>query len=321
LSFCADDSACASSETCALLQQCGNPVVNYCISAGASATCPSNCAPLSGYCHTRDICDATVYATPVVPIAALPVAASALGASLAAHTPDGFTPMAPALTGAIAQARLHAQAHPSTKIAIVLVTDGLPGGFTDLYSGGALIRGIPRPECDPTDIPGIATILTGGAGGPVAVSTYVIGLFSPAEATAGQAQAKLDALAAAGGTGRSVVIDTGTDVAAQLRSALSATRAAAVACTYQIPQLAGGVVDLGKVNVKVTAGAGQVTMLGYRANQAACDATVGGWFYDVQPGADAASPTAIKLCDATCTQLLADTGARLDVELGCETRR
>ena len=75
-------------------------------------------------------------------------------------------------------AQQYAAAHPEYKVAVVLVTDGLPGGFTDVYAAGTLVRGIQRAACEPLDIPGIASIAcfvsdTARAGSPASRATWM----------------------------------------------------------------------------------------------------------------------------------------------------
>ena len=293
--LCTTNADCRQGEACVQLGGCP-------ISGGSCAPigvyCPYGdvCTPLDGYCDGRDRCDAPAYATPAVPLAALPGAAAALTASLGAHQPDGRTPTGPALSGALQAAEAHAAATPDHKAAVVLVTDGLP------------------TECTPGDIPGIAALAAGGAAASPAVPTFVIGVFGPDEAaTAGP---NLDALATGGGTGKAVVIDTSQDVTKALQTALDAIRTTAVACTYKIPPPTTGAIDFHKVNVEVTGAGGVMTPVGYVASKASCDPTRGGWYYDVDP-ASGGTPTTIIACDATCAAL--KTATRVDIVLGCQT--
>ncbi len=317
--LCLTAGTCQADETCALIQDCGAP--NYCASAGTA--CPANCAPMAGYCHARDICDPAVYATPAVAIAALPGAAANLVGSLNLPTrmPDGYTPTAPALTGAIQYARQQALATPDHKLAVVLVTDGLPGGFTDLYDTGVLKRGFPRTECDPLDIPGIAAIAAAGAAGAAgapAIPTFVIGVFSPLEEPVVRGQ--LDQLARGGGTGAAVLINTTQNVTQLLQTELDKIRSKAIACEYKIPPPAAGTgLDLGKVNVNFVGGGGTSATIPYvPGGKAACDAR-GGWYYDVDPKADVGRPTSIIACESSCTMFQADLAGRVDIVLGCLT--
>ncbi len=299
---------------CALIQDCGNN--NYC-AAGPSA--PANvctkpgtstaCATFPGYCHLRDICASSDYATPNVPIETLPdnANANALANSLTAHTPDGYTPTGPALTGAVSWARQQLTNNPDHKVAIVLVTDGLPGGF---------IPGFPPAECAPSDIPGISTILSGAATGTTPILTFVVGIFNPASAEGQLAPSNLMSLATAGGTGSAVVIDvTQNNVTQQLHDALKQAQTKAIACSYKIPAATHGTVDYGKVNVQFTSGAGAVTTIGQTTGKGACSA--GGWYYDIDPAVG--TPTQIIACDSTCSQFQTDTSGSVEIVLGCMT--
>ena len=48
-------------------------------------------------------------------------------------------------------------------------------------------------------------------------------------------------------------------------------------------------------------------------SEASCDARAGGWYYD-----DAAAPTSVKLCGASC-DVVSAPGGRLAFTVGCET--
>jgi len=270
-----------------------------------------------GYCHTRDICDVNFYATPVVPIGLLPGAAAGLEASLMGHSPDGFTPTGPALKGAIQQAKQYAAAHPDYKVAVILVTDGLPGGFTDAYTLGNLVTGFQRTECNPTDIPSIAATAAAAATGTTPVPTFVIGVFTDKDSNDGNAQPKLDMLASQGGTGAAVVINATQDVSQLLQNALAKIRTTEIACEYKIPPPSAGTIAFDKVNVAFTAGSGTTTTLGYGSAEADCGPKVG-WHYDV-PDPNKATPSSIVICADTCKQFQSDSSGRLDIQLGCQT--
>jgi hypothetical protein len=114
------------------------------------------------------------------------------------------------------------------------------------------------------------------------------------------------------------VINTGQNVTQALQTAFNQIRTTAVSCEYKIPVPTAGAIDFGKVNVQVTGAGGAVTTIGYVGGRASCDATRGGWYYDVDP-ATGATPTSIIACDATCTQLRGGLTVRVDVVLGCKT--
>jgi len=313
LPLCTSAATCGTG-ACALVEECpgaAGAASTYCASGPtAPATACMNCNTFNGYCHLRDICTPSYYATPDVAVATLPAGAAGLKAALMAKSPAGYTPTGPALTGALTFARQRLTSDPTHKIAVVLVTDGLPGGF---------LTGIPPAECTPGDVAGIANLARGpqGAGGTPPVLTFVIGVFAPGMA-AQTAQTNLDMLATAGGTAPAVIISTGQDVTAALQNALKTVQSKAIACEYQVPSQG---VDFKRVNVQFTNGAGtNVTQIGHApidgTDGAGCDAR-GGWYYDKDPMTGA--PTKITACPATCTMLQTDLDGKVDVVLGCPT--
>ena len=292
-------------QTCQRIQNCGT-TTPPCAASG-TGVCGSGCTPYTGYCDKRDICTSSNYATPNVALGTLPAAASGLASSLAGHTPDGYTPTGPALNGAVSWAQSQVAANPNHKVAIVLVTDGLPGGF---------IPGFPPPQCAPSDIPSISTILSTAATGATPILTFVVGIFNPASQEGSLAPANLMSLATAGGTGSAVVIDvTQSNVTQQLHDALTQAQTKAIACSYQIPPATGTGVDFSKVNVQFTGGTGSSATIGHTGSSTACDK--GGWYYDVDPSAG--TPTKIIACPSTCTSFNADTSGHVDIVLGCAT--
>jgi Mg-chelatase subunit ChlD len=297
---CTTNADCARGQTCELLGLCALND-NLCAPAGAiCANAGGACTSFDGYCVGRDICTVPAYATPAVPMAPLPGAAAGLIASLGTHEPDGLTPTAPALSGAIQYARQRAMTNRGRKVAVVLVTDGFPS------------------ECMPTDIPGVAGVAAMGVAGNPSVATFVIGVFAPEDAV--MATMNLNALAVGGGTNQAVVISTQQDVTQMLQTALNQIRTQAVACQYLIPPPSGGAIDFNKVNVQVTSGAGAIgpSTVGYVKTKAGCDPVRGGWYYDVDP-ASGGTPTSIFACDASCTAFRADLTVQVDIVLGCQT--
>ena len=296
----------AAMETCQRIQDCGTGIAQ-CVANG-TGTCGSGCSNFPGYCHLRDICTPSKYATPNVALGTLPGAASGLNGSLTGHAPDGYTPTGPALGGAVAWAEQQQSSNLAHKVAIVLVTDGLPGGF---------IPGFPPAECAPSDIPGISTILSNAATGTTPIQTFVVGIFNPQTNEGKMAPANLKSLAQAGGTDDAVIIDvTGNTVTQQLHDALAKAQTKAIACSYSIPPSTGGTgIDFNKVNVQFTGGAGSSATIGHTASSSACDK--GGWYYDVDPAAG--KPAKILACPSTCSQFNADVSGHVDIVLGCAT--
>ena len=249
-------------------------------------------------CLGADSCNSPDYAMPAVPIALLPGAAAALTASLAARAPNGGTPTAAALQGAIIEANSFAAANPGHSVVAVLATDGIPD------------------ECTPNDIPTIARIAAAGLAGSPSIKTFAIGVFAPSDVASGTSA--LNQIASSGGTKQAFVINTtGQNVETQFLAALSAIRGAALPCQYEVPLPDGGNADFGKINVQYTSGAGVAGGLPYVETAAKCG-TGGGWYYDADP-AHGGTPSAVIVCPSTCTTLQNDAMGRVDVVVGCQT--
>ena len=119
-------------------------------------------------------------------------------------TPNGSTPQAPALDGALSYAKAWASAHPTHKVAVMMITDGLPNECT--------------PNVDaPTDTAQVAASYANSA---PSVKTFVVGIGPDAS------QAQWNQIASAGGTGTSQVALT----TATILPALNAVRVALKTC-------------------------------------------------------------------------------------------
>jgi hypothetical protein len=265
-----------------------------------------DCVALTGQCTAYASCEVADYSAPAVPIAPLPDNAEALSASLMSEEPIGLTPTPVALAGAIDRAAQHAVDNPDHRVIAVLATDGLP---TDCVPPGVT-------DVDEA-VEAVAAIAETGFASTPSIETYVIGVFAPDDP---DPLAKLDRLAAAGGTEQAFIVDATQDVAQQLIDALAEIRAGALDCEFQLPTPpAGEVLDYHLVNVQVTSDGDQLDLF-YVQRAADCDKAELGWYYDVEPEAGA-TPTQIRVCDQTCTRFheLAG-GASVDIKLGCATR-
>ena len=304
-SLCGRGSTCTPFGRCSLSGGDCLPVNDPCRGGVPGDTClpvPRTCDPFvldpAGSCRSVD------YETPVVPIKDLPAAQTLLIAALDHKTPIGGTPMAAAVTGALAHLRKHVMANPGRRAVLVLATDGLP---LNCATGN--------------DIPTVAAALAAAHALAPALPTYVIGVFDPA-ALAGLPDA-LTMLAIAGGTGKPFVLTPGDDLTQKLLDSLNQIRGAALACEFRIPAAMMGQLDYGKVNVRITAPAGVDDLL-YVARADRCDPMRGGWFYDVEPGKG--TPTRVLTCPASCARLKDPQDPQqlkdLKVELlfGCQSR-
>ena len=225
-------------------------------------------------------CDVNTYATPKVPIAALPGNAQALTAAFPI-IPIESTPTDPALRGAVQHARSWAMGHPDHKVVVLLVTDGEP------------------TECAST-IPGVTQVAADGFGGTPSIPTYVLGL--------GLSLTNLHSIAMAGGTGQAFIVDPNSGTA--LAQAMNQIRGSALPCDYALPK---NTTDPRKVNIDFTPQGGMPTRLVHVGEAAKCDPVKGGWYYD-----NPQMPTRLIVCPQTCDTFKKDPSGRVDVILGCD---
>jgi hypothetical protein len=274
---------------------------------------PRFCSPIGGVCadglgNCIDVpdrwcvngieCTSDVYAKPAVTIAALPDNAPRLMGSIDATMPEGRTPTAPALAGAVTEAGTWARTNPGHRVVAVLATDGLP------------------TECMPTDIGQVATFAANGVRAMPSISTFVIGVFGPEDAAS---QTNLDTIARSGGTTKAFIVDTSGDVAKEFQDALRAIRGSAlVSCDFQVPpSTSGAMLDFGKVNLEVTHANGKKDQLVYVDSDAACAGSASpAWHYDVAPGSG--TPQRIVVCPSACSQITAEGNAVVNLQIGCK---
>ena len=238
------------------------------------------------------LCGASDYAFPVVPMGIIPAVVPAITTAIGAQVLAATTPTAPALQGAHIYARRQAQSGRLT--AVVIVTDGEPR------------------DCGST-IDSTASIATQASGGNPSIQTYVLGV--------GPSLSALNRIAAAGGTGRAYLVESGGEK--ELTAALDAIRTSALRCSYVIPEKGRELAARQPVKVTTRAGRGSApTAVAEVRNADACG-TSPGWYYerapvtgDGSPADDA--PTHVMLCPASCDSLVQATGSQLDVVVGCD---
>jgi len=238
-------------------------------------------------------CDSGYYRDQALPIGDVSQLMDGALARLDALPPQGQTPTAPALTAALDLASTYALLHVDRSVVVVLATDGLP------------------TACAPTDTAALAQLAKSALEGPAHVRTVVVASRSLDLTDL----SGFERIAAAGGTGRPLVIDPRADFARQLGAALGAAAAREVACDLAIPEPpAGERLDYDAVNVVLDVGDDRVT-LPRVAGPTSCTA-VGGWYYDVEPAKGA--PSRLDMCKSSCER--ADKSATgLRVELGCKS--
>jgi hypothetical protein len=250
--------------------------------------------------HTAN-CDATVYAAPAAEIATLPGAAANLSSVIGPKMPDGQTPTAPALQGAIAHAQAWAKAHAGHTVAVLLATDGLP------------TECIADDTTDPSGIDGVVAVAKAGVSATPSIQTFVIGVFSQADDTTLNAGSNLDQIATAGGTETAHIVGSTGNVEQDFLDALDSIRGTRLPCNFQIPAPKGGKFDKNQVNVVFTQGNEKQTLY-YWPSADACDKADGGWYYD-----DPSAPTQIIACPASCSEFQNASGGKVSIELGCQT--
>lgn len=266
------------------------------IVCSATLGCPPGagaCVAFPYGCQNQTRCEPEAYSAPAVEISAAATRGAELIGSLASQVPNGLTPTAPALAGALEHARVWAEANPGRQVVTVLATDGFP------------------TQCAPLDIEAIAETARAAAQAPTPVRTFVIGVFGQAD-LGGDGQARLDAIARAGGTERAILVNTAGDVSRDFLDALSLIRDTTVSCEFRL-ETAG--LDFDRVNLAVTDAAGAQTQLYNVGDAAACGDSGQGWYYvrDAE-----GNPTQINVCPGTCGQFMAG-GVRADLQIGCAT--
>lgn len=242
---------------------------------------------LSGSGDDGGDCSPDAYAEPRVPIGLISEVGLDLVDAMDGMTPGGFTPIVPAVKGAISYARAWAHDNPGRATLVVLVTDGFPT----------------QCESDPDQI---TQATRAGYESAERIRTFVIGVGDVAKFN-------LDNYARAGGTLHAYLTDAG-DVTRTFVDALNNITNRDLACEYQLPAPPDGMkLDPAKVQVVYTPSTGSAEEVPSIAGLGACSKNVnGGWYYD-----DLEHPTKISVCPCTCSRFQA---GRVDVRLGCKPR-
>jgi hypothetical protein len=230
-------------------------------------------------------CQAAGYATPLVPVTALPGGAMAFLAGVAAKPAmmGNGTPTLPAIQGAI-QYGLQREMMAGRRIAIALATDGMPN------------------DCN-SNVNNVANAAMMGAN--QGIFTFVIGV--------GKKLDNLNQIAVAGGTKAAHLVEMAT--ADELVKAFTdvQNQAAKLACSFMIPPPpAGMTLDPSKVNVAFKAADPMKSFqIGQVGSRMACGAQ-GGWYYD-----NASNPRTVTLCEASCAQVNSSGDGGIELQFGC----
>ena len=243
-------------------------------------------------------CNPADYATPAVPIAALPGNAQPIEQSLQRAMPTGETPTGAAIRGACTYATSWKKSNPGREVVVLLVTDGVP----EAPSSRACKPTLPDAEAAAKDC-----VSQSG------VATYVLGVGANLDNLAGLAQA--------GGTGHAYLAGT-MDVSNKVLDALNQIRdGAQVPCKFKVPPAPSGqTLDPGLVNVAYQDTGGASHLVPSAGTAANC--AMGGWYYD-----NPQNPATLSLCPSTCDVVTAELtaaavlhkGSKLDIEYGCST--
>jgi hypothetical protein len=308
ISLCRTDADCpgsAQDNPCVDFGLCenGDPAnPTACVLGSACGGDLGRCQDFERTCTQATDCRAEAYGTPAVEIGLIESTIVPIDQALSDHAPEGLTPTAPALQGAIDHAREWAQTHPDQAVVTVLATDGLPTDCGEVPN--------PVPPLDQ-----VIAVASAAAGDPaLPIRTFAIGVFQQGDGTSIN---NVNAIARAGGTGDAVFIDTEGEVETQFLDALRSISSGTLACQFQIPQ-SETALDYSRVNLAFNDGTGR-QQLGFVRDEAGCAANPNSWHYDVAD-ANVSDPSAIQVCPAVCDQFKASaTSGSISLQLGCAT--
>jgi uncharacterized protein YegL len=230
------------------------------------------------------VCDGAAYANPVVPIAPLPGNAGPIKNAIGVAMPNGGTPTAQALQGAIDYARRYTMQQMGTRTAaVLLVTDGTPTG------------------CTTNTVQAAADFAKAGFASTPSIKTFVVGMGNTAA---------LDQVALAGSGGATHYIPTMGDVAGTLTKALRAISSMST-CVYSLPAPPTGSPNPLLVNLQFNIPGSAPRPIPKVSSDADC-MTAHGWYYD-----NPTLPTSITLCSASCNAIQATPGTTVQIAYGC----
>jgi hypothetical protein len=242
----------------------------------------------------RFACDVVAYATPAVPITLLPGAAPLVTAALEGKRPYGGTPTVEVLSGVMRYMKAWGNAHPDRKGVVILATDGVPDN-----SCGAAGSGAP-----PNSLANAVAVASEASHATPPIGTFVIGVGSDLQ--------PLEQLAAAGGAGAPIFVDTSANVAGQFAAALASIRTQAVPCDYTIPDI--GAIDPSLVNVTFTPSPSAAEQaLVFVPDVSKCGEVSNGYTFD-----DDKAPKKISLCPNMCSTVKNQSNGRVDIVYGCQ---
>jgi hypothetical protein len=291
--LCLIGSTCVPGGTCPVSGAVCADIGKPCPGAGAT---DDVCQPVAKSCFEFTDCSPAPYRAPLVPLVELPAGQTQVLAGLAQASARGrATPILAAASGVLEHLRAHLAANPGRRPVLVMATDG--GTF----------------GCNETNAQIVAALQKAAQGAP-SIPTYLIGVAEDA------ANMDLKAFAVAGGTSTPFVIADSGDLDRRFLDVLNQIRSKESACDFTIPAPQQGKVAFDRVNVDLSVkGATPATQAVLYVHDAArCDATRGGWYYDVDPATG--QPTRIILCDTSCRSFKGDGTNKVAIRFGCQTR-
>ncbi len=242
-------------------------------------------------------CDAEDYANPTHAARDLPSAelANEVIAQRPAFDNDTdynatMTQIGPAIEGATTYMTARREALNGAKeVAMLLISDGAPSGCAgDPYNA--------------TDADQALAITAATAAAQAGFKLYVLNIGGDA--------AKLNAIAAAGGTEQAITVADPRN-AEDIGEALTEIRGNLLPCDLTIPTPEAGQPNFNQLNLTLTSSSGEELL--YKT--ASCVENPRGWQYD-----DPNTPTRILLCEDACNAVQSTVNGQLNVVLGCETR-
>jgi hypothetical protein len=255
-------------------------------------------------------CNGNGYKTPAVAVGALPGQAGPIAQALDAHDPSGNigTPIEGALRGSTEFCKQYQKDHPEQQCVAVLVTDGKPE-YDSCEKNHATLAGIAKAAHDA----GVITFAVGLAGADFSLLDEIATQGGAPDCEPSSAAYACDVSSGATKLADALAAIRDKVVKTEVKTVVEThVEESQLPCEWAIPaQPEGQVFDRDKVNVRLTSGAQQTTLLRV-GSEAACRADA--WRFD-----DPAAPTRILACPETCQRIEAEPQAKLEVLLGCAT--
>ncbi|MBI5526544.1 MAG: VWA domain-containing protein [Deltaproteobacteria bacterium] len=251
------------------------------------------------YFPLRMQCSVGAYGTPALPIGILggggrqAETAQAVADSLDRQQMAGGTPTVQVLEGVTGYVKswLGSPGNSDRRAVVVLATDGVPDDTCLAVSDGL-----------PNSLENVLTVASKAQLDEPTVKTFVIGVGKDLNA--------LDRIAAAGGTGHAILVDTSGDPEASFLAALTQVRRSALDCEFEVPARDSIAKDRALVRFVPDDGSGEVFFANV-GDEAGCNGGHG-WYLD-----DPGNPRFLTLCDSTCTAVTQGDTGRLFVEFAC----